>query len=239
MKDPIKLNEWQRILVGEVPTGFFIELFIRAVICYLILVCAMRLMGKRMSSQLSRNELAALVSLAATIGVPLMAPDRGVLPALVIALTVVFTQRIIARWAFNDQRFERISQGNVSILVRDGVIDVKEMEKTGLSQERLFAELRCNAVLHLGEVERLYMEANGAFTLVKAKESSSGLSVLPIQDKGFINEWAFDDQHKICGFCGKALSQKSEFIKCNNCGKREWRPALQSHFPGNVSEQVK
>lgn len=228
MNDPIKLNEWQRILVGDVPTGFFIELFIRAIICYLILVGSMRVMGKRMSSQLSRNELAAMVSLAATIGVPLMAPDRGVLPALIIALTVVSTQRVIARWAFSDQRFESISQGNVSILVCDGVVDVKEMEKTGLSQERLFAELRCNSVFHLGEVERLYIEANGAFTLVKAKEPSRGLSVLPIQDKVFINECSFIEQHKVCGFCGVDLAQKSELNSCDNCGKQEWKPAMNA-----------
>ncbi|QXV63683.1 DUF421 domain-containing protein [Mucilaginibacter sp. 21P] len=227
MNEPIKLNEWQRILVGEVPTGFFIELLIRAIICYLILVCSMRMMGKRMSSQLSRNELAAMVSLAATIGVPLMAPDRGVLPAMIIALTVVSTQRIIARWAFRDQRFERISQGNVSILVCDGVVDVKEMEKTGLSQERLFAELRCNAILHLGEVERLYIEANGAFTLVKAKELSPGLSVLPIQDEAFVGECSFDEQHSVCGFCGLAPAQENKSSTCDNCGKQEWKPAMQ------------
>jgi len=226
MKSEITLNDWQRILVGEVPSGFFLELLIRAIICYLILVFSMRVMGKRMSSQLSRNELAAMVSLAATIGVPLMAPDRGVLPALIIAITVVSTQRIIARWAFSNQDFERISQGNVGVLVCDGVIDVKQMERTGISQERLFAELRCNAILHLGEVERLYIEANGAFTLVKAKDIVNGLSVIPIQDGRFLDECNFNKLHEVCGFCGEKPLKEILLTACKNCGHNEWKPAM-------------
>ncbi len=226
MIDQNTLNEWQRIFIGEVPGAFFIELFFRAIVIYLILVLSMRAMGKRMSSQLSRNELAALVSLAATIGVPLMAPDRGVLPAVIIAITVVSTQRIIARWAFGNQEFERISQGNVSILICDHVIDVKELERTGLSQERLFAELRCNAVMHLGEVERLYIEANGAFTLIRSEECVNGLSVLPIQDQRFLDACKFDDQQRVCGFCGEIKNDHSNDASCDNCGHKEWTPSM-------------
>src|SRR4051794_17099270 len=74
--EKIHPDDWLRILVGEVPATYFIELIIRAAVVYLILMVSMRLMGKRMSSQLSRNELAALVSLAAAVGIPMMSPDR-------------------------------------------------------------------------------------------------------------------------------------------------------------------
>ena len=102
-KGDIHFTDWSRILFGEVPASFFLEVLIRAVIFYILLLVSMRLLGKRMSSQLSRNELAALVSLAAAIGVPIMAPDRGILPGFVIALVVVFVGRTISRLAFNNQ----------------------------------------------------------------------------------------------------------------------------------------
>jgi len=78
--EEIHLKDWLRILIGEEPISFLLELIIRAAVVYLVLMLSMRLMGKRMSSQLSRNELATLVSLAAAVGVPMMAPDRGLLP---------------------------------------------------------------------------------------------------------------------------------------------------------------
>lgn len=75
----IHFSDWQRILFGEVPITYLFELLIRAIAVYFILMVSIRAMGKRMSSQLSRNELAALVSLAAAVGIPMMAPERGVL----------------------------------------------------------------------------------------------------------------------------------------------------------------
>src|ERR1700710_2654351 len=118
-KEQIHLSDWQRILMGEVPAVFYIELIIRALLIYLILMVSMRAMGKRMSAHLSRNELAALVSLAAAVGVPMMAPNRGILPAMVIAVVVIGIQRIIADRAAKNQSFEKISQGNVSVLIAD------------------------------------------------------------------------------------------------------------------------
>jgi uncharacterized membrane protein YcaP (DUF421 family) len=92
----IHLSDWQRILLDQVPGEFYIELVIRAIVVYLVLMISIRAMGKRMSSQLSRNELAALVSLAAAIGVPMMAANSGLLPSVTVALVVVGVQRFIA-----------------------------------------------------------------------------------------------------------------------------------------------
>lgn len=102
-KDAIHLADWQRILFGEVPGSFYIEILIRAFVVYLILVVSMRLMGRRMSSQLSRNEMAAMVSMAAAIGVPIPDASRGLLPAVIIALVVVCTQRLVSHWASRNE----------------------------------------------------------------------------------------------------------------------------------------
>jgi uncharacterized membrane protein YcaP (DUF421 family) len=54
---------------------------------------SMRLMGNRMGKPLTRNELLAIVSLAAANGVALMAADRGLLPVVLIAAIVIGYQR--------------------------------------------------------------------------------------------------------------------------------------------------
>ena len=56
----IKLTDLERIFSGEVPASFFLEIIFRTAFVYLILIISMRLMGKRMSSTLQRNELAAI-----------------------------------------------------------------------------------------------------------------------------------------------------------------------------------
>lgn len=224
----IQLNDWLRILVGEVPASFYIELFIRAFMVYLILMVSMRTMGKRMASQLGRNELAALVSLAAAVGIPLMAPDRGILPAVVIAFVIISTERIIANKSCKSEKFENYSQGKVSTLISDGVVNMTELNKSRLSHERVLAQLRSNGVLQLGAISRFYMEANGTFTLVRNPKPVPGLSILPPWDDPLRDCFIEHPEQQICVQCGfpeKSFNHSSP--KCPNCGRQKLVTAVE------------
>jgi uncharacterized membrane protein YcaP (DUF421 family) len=129
-KEDIQFNDWARIFFGEVPGGFYFELILRAAVIYLLLMLSMRFMGKRMSGLLSRNELVAMVSLAAAIGTPLTSPDRGILPAVIIAVIVVYVARWISAIAFGNEKFENYAIGEMDTLVRDAVIDLEVLEKS-------------------------------------------------------------------------------------------------------------
>src|SRR3978361_844703 len=141
-KEDIRLDDWWRILIGEVPPGFYLELVLRAAIIYLLLMVAMRFMGKRMSGLLSRNEMVAMVSLAAAIGTPLTSPDRGIIPAIIIAIVVVYIERWISGKAFSNEPFERYAIGKLDILVSDAVSDLELLKKVRISRERLMADIR-------------------------------------------------------------------------------------------------
>jgi uncharacterized membrane protein YcaP (DUF421 family) len=224
----IHFNDWLRILVGEVPASYFIELFIRAIVVYLVLMVSMRAMGKRMSSQLSRNELAALVSLAAAVGIPMMAPDRGVLPTVVIAFVLIAVQRWIAKKSFENEKFESFSQGDVSTLVSNGVIDMKELKRVGLSHERVLAQLRSQGLLQLGAVGRFYMEADGNFTLVQSSKPVPGLSVLPPWDDPLRECFKEHPEKQVCMQCGLPQERAgNSHDKCPNCGNWKWVTAVE------------
>ena len=203
MQPPIKITDWQRILVGDVPGGFYLELVIRSAIIFLILMFAMRFMGKRMSGLLGRNELVAMVSLAAAVGIPLTSPDRGVLPAFIIAFIVVFIARWISRASLTHPDFEKYALGKMDVLIKDSVIDLEIMKKVRMSRERVVAQLRASGVKHLGDVKRLYMEANGSFTLIKNEVAKPGLSVLPHWDDDFNRRFKYHDNVMVCEDCGK------------------------------------
>jgi uncharacterized membrane protein YcaP (DUF421 family) len=224
----IHFTDWLRILVGEVPPSFYIELIIRAAVFYLLLLVFIRLMGKRMSSQLGRNELAAVASLAAAIGVPFQAPDRGVLPSIAIGIAVVFTGRWIAAKAFSSKKFERFSQGNIGVLVKDSVMDLQTMKKVRMSRERLVAQLRSQNVKQLGSVKRLYMEASGSFTIIEEDQPKPGLSILPRWDKDFNARFKKSSELKVCQTCGTTKSNPfdDKNTKCPNCGDKVWTEAV-------------
>jgi uncharacterized membrane protein YcaP (DUF421 family) len=224
-KYQIHLDDWQRILIGDVPGTFYIEVIIRAILIYIILISAMRIMGRRMASQLSRIEMAAMVSLAAAIGVPLQAPDRGLLPAIVIAIVVVSVERIVSYYAARNQKFEELTQDDLDILVEDSVLKVDRMQRTRITKDRLCAQLRSEGLTHLGSVKRLYMEAKGAFSIIREDNPRPGLNILPAWDEDFIKELKVTDV-VCCKNCGKEKGAEDRDNICANCKESEWERAV-------------
>lgn len=217
--EDIHINDWQRIFIGDVPGAFYLEVVLRIAVIYLILMVSMRLMGKRMASQLSRNEMISMVSLAAAIGVPLQSPDRGILAAVVIAIIVVSVQQLIAFLASKNQTLETLTQGDITPLIEDSHLNIVNMHKTGISRERAFAQLRNNSIRHLGEVKRLYFEAGGTFTLLKMHDPVAGLPILPVWDKEYQDEISTETQTLVCEHCGQAQPDIPTGSKCKNCGR--------------------
>jgi uncharacterized membrane protein YcaP (DUF421 family) len=212
----IHLGDWVRVLFGNMPPEFLVEVLIRVVFIYLLVIFCIRMMGKRMASQLSRNELVAISSLAASIGIPIQTPDRGLLPALLVALIVVAAQRIVALRLFKDQRFERRSQGNISILVDNCCLNIRAMKRARITRQEIFARLRAYRIKHLGQVKRLYFEASGDFTLVREPQPKPGLSVLPLEDTEFRAAQQYDPELYVCNNCGAGTQQSGR--PCARCG---------------------
>jgi uncharacterized membrane protein YcaP (DUF421 family) len=216
----IRLNDWTRILLGNMPPAFLIEVVVRVTFVYLLVIFCIRLMGKRMASQLSRNELVAISSLAASIGIPIQAPDRGLLPALLVALIVVAAQRIIAARVSKHERFERRTQGSISVLVDDSCLNLKGMKSVRIGKQEIFARLRAQGIKHLGQVKRLYLESKGDFTLIRNPEQASGLTVLPVEDTEFREAQHYSTDDYVCSNCGRRTTDAIR--PCYNCGQKKF-----------------
>lgn len=224
-----KLFDALRMFLGDVPWSFLLEAVLRVTFIYTVLVGSMRLMGKRMGTQLSRNELAAMVSLAAAGGVSVLAPDRGILPALVVAALIVAGQRLMAAATFRNSHFEQLTQGDIGIMVEDGCLQFEAMQKAVLPQQRVFAKLRSAGLDNLGQVKRLYMEANGSFTLIEQDPPQPGLTLAPAWDEDYIRQQQQVPGTFACTSCGNlAQAPQPPATACPRCGHQSWSPAVHS-----------
>lgn len=226
--EPEQIFNLERLLIGDdVPWSFVIEVIIRITFLYILIIVSMRLMGRRMASTLSRNETAALVSLAAAIGIGMQDPTKGLLPAVVTAGVVIGFQQIIAKAAFKSKSAESITQGRFETLVEEGCLKLDVMSRTGISRERVFSQLRSEGISNLGQVQRMYLEAGGSFTILDQTETKPGLSVLPEWDHDFIEKQLNADEVYTCGSCGALLEEdKSTEHPCPHCHHKEWKRAV-------------
>lgn len=221
----IHLDDLYRILIGNVPVPYFIELLIRCLICYAILVISIRLMGKRMAAQMSRNELASMVLMAAAIGIPVSSPDRGILPGIIIAVIIVMGERWISKRISRNDKLQSKVVGDIRMVARDGFLVIENMTPNRISRDRIFAELRVNGLKHLGSVKRFYFEADGSFTLIQDEEKKYGLTILPDFDKEFLNEQK-PSETEVCLVCG--FEKEGSEKKCRNCGNDVFVKAMEA-----------
>jgi uncharacterized membrane protein YcaP (DUF421 family) len=227
VQEKYQLLDLHRILIGDVPPVFFVEVIIRTIVIYFILILSIRLMGKRMALQLNVTEMTAMVALAAAIGVPMQAPDRGILPAAVIAAVVVLSERIITRIIMRSKKSETRFQGDMNVLVEDSVLNYSCIKNVGMSRTLVLQQLRAHGIDHLGKVKRLYMETSGAFSLVKQLEIKPGLSVLPDHDPDY-----WQDEHRqaevcVCSNCGLSRNTAAKNdMECENCKENHWEAAV-------------
>lgn len=224
------LWDWSRILIGEVPPIFLLEVVIRIFVLYLLLIVSLRIMGKRMSAMISRNEMIAMISLAAAIGIPVQDPENGLLPAFIIAGVVIGVQRVISTKTLKNPGFESMIMGEINPLVQDGRLELKNMEKSKISRERIITEFRVKSVINLGKVQRAYLEANGAFTIyLYEDEEKEGLCILPDWDKEFLEEMKVVNSSYACGSCGNIVkSQNEPVLNCDHCDHKQWLKAIRS-----------
>src|SRR4051812_29803239 len=181
--DQIHPLDPKRLMFGDAPATFLLEIAVRAIVTYLILLIAARLMGKRVAGQMSVLELTVIVTLGAAIGVPLEAPERGLLPAVLVLAIATGDQRLVGHLTFKKRGAVTLLEGEPYALVRDGVLQLDVMKRASISRERIFAMLRNEQLLQLGQVKRAYLEAGGQLSVYLDEQPAPGLCLLPEEDR--------------------------------------------------------
>jgi len=198
--------------------------FIRTVIVFICLLVVVKWLGKRMSGQLTIMEMAVMLMLGAIVSVGMQMPDRGIALSIVGLICTVIFHRGLGYWGFKNSGIEELTQGKMSLLVADGVMDVREMACCRISRQQLLAQLRAQEIYNLGKVKRMYLEACGAFSVFLTEQQRPGLPVLPPDDR--VPEVKPDSSHLACTNCGFIKETDQAAPDCKSCACKDWTEAV-------------
>jgi uncharacterized membrane protein YcaP (DUF421 family) len=142
-----------------------IAILIRSVLLVCFAILAMRLMGKRQIGQLQPFELVIAIMIADLASTPMASLDiplwHGVVPLFItVALHQLFTLL-----SLKSQRLRAFFSGRPTVVIRDGQIDYKALEKLCFNLNDLLEELRTGGVLTPTEVGTAIMETSGKISV--------------------------------------------------------------------------
>jgi len=225
-KEEIHLGDIKRILFGQTPPVFMIEVAIRSFLIYLILLLVVRLMGKRMSGQITITELSVMVTLGAMVSPVMQLPDRGIIFGVIGLTVALIFQRGINLWGFKNEKVEHLTQGEMSLLIKDGIFVLDEMEKTHITKQQIYSMLREKKIQNLGKVKRGYLEACGIFSVYETEETKPGLPLFPPSDPDIKSiQNVLEDHVMACCNCGHVQQLANENEKCELCHADDWSKA--------------
>ena len=134
---------------------------IRTVILYALIVCVLRLMGKRQIGELEPAELVATILISDLAAVPMQDIGIPLLSGVIPILTLLAMELIIAEVSMRSIRFRKLLCGKPVFLIRDGIIDQKAMAKNRFSLDELRESLREKGILDVSKVKYAVLETNG------------------------------------------------------------------------------
>lgn len=179
----------------------FISL-IRAVIMYIVVVCAIKFMGKRQIGELEASELVITFMISDIASIPMQNSSQPILSGL-IPIGVLVCLEILVSWLMlKSYKFRTLTCGKCVIVINDGKINQKELHKLRINVYDLCEQLRQMNVFSISDVAYAIMETNGKLSVLKKSEKqppdSSTLKVqteksildLVVISEGRINDYS-------------------------------------------------
>lgn len=227
----IQVFDWKRMLIGDEPPLFLLEIAFRTTVIYLYAMLLLRWLGSRTIGQLSTIEFLLVIALGSAVGDAMFYPDVPLLHALLVITVVVVANKGLDILIARNATAERAIDGIPEEAVRDGSICRDFLDSTTLSENELFQQLREHGIEQLGEVAHAYVETDGVLTVFKTRQPRPGLPIVPpweIEPPAEVKprEIGADDHPLACKRCGTIAEPGATTCAC--CDHDVW---IRAHVP--------
>ena len=168
---------------------------LRVIIIYILVIVSVRLMGKRQIGEMQPTELVITILLSEIAALPILDNSQPIINSIVAVLLLVSFEIINSILSLKIGKYRTLLQGHSLIVIRNGVIDQKQIMRLRLTVDDLLESLREQGVFDINDVEYAILETNGKISvLLKPEKRPATPEALNIKvdDKGMPFVVAYD-----------------------------------------------
>ena len=141
--------------------------FIRAVLLYFLVIFCMRLMGKRQLGELQPSELVTTILISNIAALPIEDTNIPMILGAVPILALVMFEFAVSNLSLKSKRFREFFSGNPVVIIKDGVINQKQLKKLRFSIDDLMEALRENGIFDIKDVNYAIVETTGKVSVLQ------------------------------------------------------------------------
>jgi uncharacterized membrane protein YcaP (DUF421 family) len=156
--------------------------FIRTLVVFILIVAALKLMGKRQLGELELSELVVAVLISDMAALPLQDIGIPLLNGLIPVVTLLCCELLISAGSLKSMKFRIFMWGKPSILIDRGKIMQNELKKNRFSLDELTESLRKKDITDISTVRYAILETDGTLnTVLVSSEQPVTAAMLKIE----------------------------------------------------------
>jgi uncharacterized membrane protein YcaP (DUF421 family) len=144
---------------------------LRSVVVYLFVILAIRLFGKKELTQLSVVDLVFILLISNSLQSAMIGSNISLIGGLVAATSLFLVNWILKNLIYKSKKISETIQGSPIMLVYQGKIIHKHLEKAQISHEELEASIREHGVKDITAVDLAILEVDGNISVLSSNFS--------------------------------------------------------------------
>ncbi len=156
---------------------------IRTILLYVLIIFAIKAMGKRQISELQTSELVITLLVSNIAAIPMQNPGQPLASGVIPIIILITFEIIISILMLKSSKFRKLICGSPVIVIENGKIQQNALKMLRMSIEDLFEELRQLDVFSIDDVSYAIVETNGKLSVLKKPDkeppTASDLNVQP------------------------------------------------------------
>jgi uncharacterized membrane protein YcaP (DUF421 family) len=184
-----------------------INVILKTILFYLLIVIIIRLLGKREVGEISVFDLVVLLVIADVATIAISREWIDVIYSIGSLITLLLMQKLFAYLTLKFPKIRNIVDYSPSILIYNGKVDLKEMKKQAYTMDDLITQARGNGVMDLNEIKLAILEPSGELSIYK--NTDYNYVVLPVIVSGIL----IDDNIDLLNL---KVSDINTYLKKNN-----------------------
>ena len=142
-------------------------ILIRSVILYVLVIFAVRLMGKRQLGELQPSELVITILVSNIATLPIEDVNIPIIVGVTPILSLVCFEVMVSWINLRLPKLRRLISGSPKIIIRNGCIERDILRELRFSVDDLLMALRSKDIFDIGEVQYAIVETTGSVSVMK------------------------------------------------------------------------
>lgn len=149
------------------------DIVLRASAIFILLYVLLRLYGKRQLGQMTPFEFVALVVIGDFVQQAITHNDFSVTGGVLAVATFGFWSLVLGWISYRSDTMRRLLEGEPRILIRDGRMLDKVLERDKVTEAEVLSEMRLAGIARIDEVEWGILEPSGKISFLKRDDQSA------------------------------------------------------------------